>query len=61
MIDGDVPLGAGLSSSAAVECATAFALNELFQLGIEKLEMVKAAQLAEHKDSSSQYKRKAFT
>jgi galactokinase len=27
-IDGDVPLGAGLSSSAAVECATAFALNE---------------------------------
>ena len=48
VIDGDVPLGAGLSSSAAVECATAFALNELFQLGIEKLEMVKAAQLAEH-------------
>jgi galactokinase len=48
VIDGDVPLGAGLSSSAAVECATAFALNELFQLGVEKLEMVKAAQLAEH-------------
>ena len=47
VIDGDVPLGAGLSSSAAVECATAFALNELFHLGLEKLEMVKAAQLAE--------------
>src|SRR5688500_2241379 len=47
VIDGDVPLGAGLSSSAAVECATAFALNELFQLGIEKIEMVKMAQLAE--------------
>jgi galactokinase len=47
-IDGDVPLGAGLSSSAAVECATAFALNELFDLQISKLEMVKAAQLAEH-------------
>src|SRR5215204_5973620 len=46
-IDGDVPLGAGLSSSAAVECATAFALNELFKLGIDKIELVKMAQLAE--------------
>jgi len=48
MIDGDVPIGAGLSSSAAVECATAFALNELFQLKIDKLDMVKMAQKAEH-------------
>jgi galactokinase len=48
MIDGDVPIGAGLSSSAAVECATAFALNELFQLGIPKMDMVKMAQKAEH-------------
>ena len=47
-IDGDVPLGAGLSSSAAVECATAFALNELFGLGLTKLEMVQRAQKAEH-------------
>ena len=47
VIDGDVPLGAGLSSSAAVECATVFALNELFNLSIEKIEMVKMAQLAE--------------
>jgi galactokinase len=47
-IDGDVPLGAGLSSSAAVECATAFALNELFSLQLPKLEMVLAAQKAEH-------------
>jgi galactokinase len=38
-IDGDVPVGAGLSSSAAVECATAFALNELFALGIDKMEL----------------------
>ena len=47
-IDGDVPLGAGLSSSAAVECATVFALNNLFELGIEKLEMVMITQKAEH-------------
>ena len=48
VIDGDVPLGAGLSSSAAVECATAFALNELFGLGLTRLEMVQIAQKAEH-------------
>lgn len=44
----DVPIGAGLSSSAAVECATIFALNELLQAGISKIEMVKMAQSAEH-------------
>ncbi len=48
VIDGDVPLGAGLSSSAAVECATVFALNELFQLQLDKFQMVKLAQAAEH-------------
>jgi len=48
VIDGDVPLGAGLSSSAAVECATVFALKELFALGIDRMEMVKIAQKAEH-------------
>lgn len=47
VLDGDVPVGAGLSSSAAVECATAFALNELFSLGLEKMEMVKISQKAE--------------
>jgi len=47
-IYGDVPLGAGLSSSAAVECAAALALNELFELKIERIELVKIAQLAEH-------------
>ena len=47
-IYGDVPLGAGLSSSAAVECATVFALNELFELDIERIELVKIAQMAEH-------------
>jgi galactokinase len=47
VIDGDVPLGAGLSSSAAVECAVVYALNVLFDLKIDKLEMVQIAQKAE--------------
>ncbi|MBB2144886.1 galactokinase [Pedobacter sp. LMG 31464] len=46
-IDGDVPLGAGLSSSAAVECATAYALIELFSLSVPKLDIAKIAQKAE--------------
>lgn len=46
-IDGDVPLGAGLSSSAALESAVVFALNELFELGISRLEMTQIAQKAE--------------
>jgi len=48
VIDGDVPAGAGLSSSAAVECAVVFALNELFNLELHKMQMVKLAQQAEH-------------
>ena len=48
VVDGNVPIGAGLSSSAAVECATVFALNEIFSLNIAKEEMVKIAQKAEH-------------
>jgi galactokinase len=47
-IDGDVPIGSGLSSSAAMECATAFALNELFGLGLSRKDMVFIAQEAEH-------------
>ncbi|MEO5911692.1 MAG: galactokinase [Pelobium sp.] len=48
VISGDVPLGAGMSSSAALECATAFALNHIFELELEKMEMVKLAQKAEN-------------
>lgn len=44
----DVPIGAGLSSSAAVECAMAIALNEMTGAGLDKLTLVKMAQKAEH-------------
>ncbi|MBC8109980.1 MAG: galactokinase [Verrucomicrobia bacterium] len=45
---GEIPLGAGLSSSAALECATAFALNDICQLNFSKLELVQLAQKAEN-------------
>jgi galactokinase len=48
ILSSDIPIGAGLSSSAAVECSVVFALNELLQTRIEKIEMVKMAQRAEH-------------
>ncbi len=48
VIDGDIPIGAGLSSSAAVECAVAFALNDIFELGLSRLKMALLAQKAEH-------------
>ena len=48
VLTSDVPMGAGLSSSAAVECATVFALNELLRTDIDRLTMVRMAQKAEH-------------
>jgi len=48
ILSSDVPMGAGLSSSAAVECATVFAINELLQTNLDKVEMVLMAQKAEH-------------
>lgn len=48
LLTSDVPMGAGLSSSAAVECATVFALNELLQTGLDRITMVHMAQKAEH-------------
>lgn len=47
-IQGNIPIGAGLSSSAAVECAVLFALNELYDLQLTKMEMAMMAQKAEH-------------
>ncbi len=45
---GDVPLGAGLSSSAALECALATGLNALFDLGFSQVELATVSQMAEH-------------
>lgn len=47
-IQGDIPIGAGLSSSAAVESAVIFALNEWYALGLSKMQMALMAQKAEH-------------
>ena len=45
---GDVPLGAGMSSSAALESVYAYALNDMFNLGIDKFELAKIGQATEH-------------
>jgi len=45
---GDIPLGAGLSSSAALESGMLFALNELYQLGLSRPELARLAQRAEN-------------
>ena len=46
---GDVPLGAGMSSSAALESTYAFALNELFgDNKVDKFELAKVGQATEH-------------
>ena len=47
-IAGNVPLGAGLSSSAALEVATATAFNELLSAGLSAQDMALAGQRAEH-------------
>ena len=48
LVDGQVPLGAGLSSSAALECAVATAINDFFNLGLTLPELARAAQRAEN-------------
>ena len=48
MIDGHVPLGAGLSSSAALECSVATAMNHLFDMGFSLEELARLTQKAEN-------------
>ncbi len=45
---GNIPLGAGLSSSAALECGFAYGLNDLFDAKLSKYELALMAQKAEH-------------
>jgi len=48
VIDSDLPQGAGLSSSAAIECATAVALVALYQVSVSRLELARLARRAEN-------------
>lgn len=48
LIDGHVPLGAGLSSSAALECSVATALNDLFSCGFNLEQLARLTQKAEN-------------
>ena len=45
---GTIPMGAGLSSSAALENGVGFALNELYQLGLDRIALLKISQRAEN-------------
>lgn len=49
VFDGDVPVGAGMSSSAALCSAFGFALNEQFGLGLSRMDLAYIGQLTEHK------------
>ena len=46
---GDVPLGAGMSSSAALECCFAFALNDLYGGNLDSMTLALVGQATEHK------------
>lgn len=47
-IESDIPMGSGISSSAALECGLAYGLNHLFDLKLSKIELVKLCQKVEH-------------
>src|SRR4029450_628900 len=48
VMDSDIPLGAGLSSSAALECAVATAWSDLFRTGLDATALAKICQRAEN-------------
>jgi len=48
IIESNLPLGSGISSSAALECGVAKGLNELFDIGLTDLEIIKLSRDAEH-------------
>lgn len=48
VVAGDVPLGAGLSSSAAIECCLLNGFRELFELEYSDIELIRLAQRIEH-------------
>jgi len=48
ILDGDVPVGAGMSSSAAICSAFGFALNELFCLDLDRMQLALLGQKTEH-------------
>jgi galactokinase len=48
VFSGDVPLGAGISSSAALESCFGFALNDIYNIGFDRFELAKIGQATEH-------------
>jgi galactokinase len=48
VISSELPMGAGISSSAALECGIAKGLNDLFDLGLSNLELIEISRMAEH-------------
>jgi galactokinase len=48
LVSGDVPLGAGMSSSAALESCVGFALNDVFGLGFDRMQIALIGQATEH-------------
>lgn len=47
-LSSNIPIGSGISSSAALECGLAYGLNEIYHLGLSKIQLVEIGQRAEH-------------